>query len=303
MSWGWLIEQHLDELGSRRYADGTLKLRRAALQRFIVYASAQGIRHPSDVTSQLAQSYAFSLHLQRNRYGQTFSMATVGPFIGHLRQFYGWAVRHAHLFGNPFAELQFERVQPRRLIFPGVADIERLMAQPPVTPAGLRDRAIIEVLYGTGLRRRECWALDLADVDLVAGMLYVRQGKGGEARVQPLGEHLVLVLERWLRVGRPHLLKNWPQSQPAFFVGRGGGRVHYERIGQIVKDYGRRAGIEGLNPHVLRRAFAIHLIAGGADVRDVKELLGHHRLQTTTFYTQIEPDELAREHRRTHPRA
>lgn len=171
----------------------------------------------------------------------------------------------------------------------------------PETLLGLRDRAVLETLYGTGVRRGECAALDLQDLDLARRVLLVRKAKNGEPREQPLGDHLAAVLVRYLEECRPELGPR--PGEQALFLNRHGRRLDFETYSNLVHRNTRRAGLRPLSPHDFRHAFATHVLEGGAEMREVQALLGHRCLVATAVYTHVITDDLIREYRRTHPRA
>ena len=182
------------------------------------------------------------------------------------------------------------------------AQARRLMVAPfPGSLVGLRDRAILEPLYGTAIRAGECRRLDLTDLDLHQGILLVRDGKGRRDRVVPVTGRAVLSIDLYLRDLRPDLVKN-PREE-ALFLTKYGTRVCKSMLDVIVRRYGRAAGIpRPVSPHVLRHSCATHLLKGGADVRHVQELLGHKSLQSTQLYTRVGIEDLREVLARSHPR-
>ncbi len=171
------------------------------------------------------------------------------------------------------------------------------------TPYALRDRAILELLYGSGIRLGELVALNVDDVDLDRRELWIREGKGGEERIALFGEAAALALRTYLQRGRPQLV-NPKRASTALFLNRYGQRLSRVSITKIVHDYAQRAGIrKNVTPHMLRHSFATHLMEGGADIRVVQELLGHKSPQTTQVYTHVSQQHLKDIYDRFHPRA
>ena len=179
---------------------------------------------------------------------------------------------------------------------------ERLMANPdPFTPRGLRDRAILELLYGTAVRVGECERLDLKDVDLAKGLVMVRSGKGRKDRVVPIVGRAAAAIDLYLREARARMLKD-PREQ-ALFLSNRGQRLNVHRIQDLVRANAKAAGLDiRVTPHTLRHGCATHLLQGGADVRHVQELLGHASVQTTAVYTHVVPGELTKVVSKAHPR-
>ncbi len=182
------------------------------------------------------------------------------------------------------------------------ADVTALLAVPRLrNPLGIRDRALLEVLYATGARASETVGLTRDALDLTVG--YARLiGKGDKERLVPLGRKAIRALTRYLERGRPALIRR--NDPPVLFVTRLGAPLRREDLWRIVRRHALAAGIsKSVSPHTLRHSFATHLLAGGADIRSVQELLGHASIKTTQIYTHVEADRLRRIHRDYHPRA
>jgi site-specific recombinase XerD len=206
------------------------------------------------------------------------------------------------LFTSPAAHLALPKVDklPRAVL--SMAEAGRLVESPPAhTALGKRDRAILETLYGTGIRRGECLRLDLGDVDLSQRQVLVRNGKGKKDRLTPLPGRTVAALDLYLRQIRPALVHD--PREPAVFLTLYGRRVSASTLDQLVRRHGRGAGLRrGVSPHALRHACATHLLKRGADVRHIQRLLGHQRIDTTARYTRVEVGDLQDVLARAHPR-
>lgn len=263
---------------------------------FVRFCREQGAAGPAEVQSAHVNAWRQALSAAGHRESYVVvSLRTV-------RAFFRWRVRRGDLMVDPCRSLRIR--QPphplHRLLT--VEEAERLLTAPRGdTARALRARALLEVLYGVALRLGECRALDLTDVDLRARVLMVRHGKGGRVRVVPLPRRLAGVLREYLRRGRPGL---HPQAgETAFFLTVDGHRMGCQAIQVLVNQLSRRVLGRCVGPHALRHACASHLLFGGADVREVQEVLGHAQVQTTQLYTHLQPTEVFREHRWTHPRA
>mgnify|MGYP002757532993 FL=1 len=162
----------------------------------------------------------------------------------------------------------------------------------------LRDRAMLELLYATGMRVGELTGLDIGDVDLARGLAHVT-GKGNKQRVVPFGNEASAAVAAWLESGRDELAGD----TPAMFVGTRGGRIDQRQVRRVVERAGRGAGVEHVGPHTLRHTAATHMLEGGADLRVVQEMLGHTSLQTTQIYTHVSAQRLKRIYDQAHPRA
>ncbi|MFP4137405.1 MAG: site-specific tyrosine recombinase XerD [Halomonas sp.] len=221
--------------------------------------------------------------------------------LSSLRRFYRWALETGRLERDPLAEVRLPRVRPSLPETLEEAEVERLIAAPDLTTdLGLRDRAMLEVLYGAGLRVSELVGLTVEAVNLRQGVVRVR-GKGDKDRLVPLGEEAVDWLSRYLRTARAALMQD--PSRPALFPGRGDRPLTRQAFWYRIKHHARVAGIERpLSPHTLRHAFATHLLNHGANLRVVQLLLGHSDLSTTQIYTHVAQARLERLHADHHPR-
>jgi integrase/recombinase XerC len=234
--------------------------------------------------------------------------ATIARKIASLRAFYRFLVKRGHAKLNPAAQLRSPKV-PRSLPkFLNVEDATAVVTEPsrmrPDDALGARDRAMLELLYGAGLRVAELTSLTLARLDIAQARVRV-MGKGSKERVLPLGGLCIEALERYLSL-RP-LLRNQrsgDQHPEALFLGRQGTRLSVRQVQQLVKRYGTSAaGRTDLHPHALRHTCATHLLEAGADLRGIQELLGHADLSTTQRYTHVSVDRLLEVYARAHPLA
>lgn len=225
-----------------------------------------------------------------------------------VRRFFAWAVAHRILLVDPSAAVKREatlRWQPNNVLTEAEM-IALLNAPDPETSIGIRDRAILELLYSSGLRRSEIAALDLTDVDLTDRVVFVRCGKGSKQRIVPIGETAVEALTKYLKFARAEFLCFAGVTAlflTSYHCGQRGHRLASASIPIVVHNAARKAGItKRVTPHTLRHSFATHLLRAGADVRYVQELLGHNRIDTTERYTHLEIGDVAEAHRRSHPR-
>jgi len=180
-------------------------------------------------------------------------------------------------------------------------EAERIVTMPDATPRGLRDRAMLELLYGAGLRVSELVSLRVSDVDLRDGVVRC-MGKGAKQRLVPMGKSATEAARIYLQRGRPYLGRL--QRGEVLFLNHRGQGITRQAVFQLVREYARRAGIaKEVTPHTLRHSFATHLIQGGADLRSVQEMLGHASIETTQVYTHVSPDHVRREYFKAHPRA
>lgn len=228
--------------------------------------------------------------------------ASIARKVTEVRCFYRYLVREGMVASNPLVSLTAPKV-PRRLpTFLAQDQVQALLAAPEVgSPQGLRDRAILEMLYASGVRVSEIVGLNLPQVNLTRGEVRV-WGKGSKERVALLGKPAAEALAAYLDQGRPALLQG--RVSNALFVNRFGGRMSSRSVDMLLEKYRRQVGLAAtVTPHVLRHTFATHMLDGGADLRVVQELLGHARLSTTQVYTHVTQAQARRVYLRAHPRA
>jgi integrase/recombinase XerC len=228
--------------------------------------------------------------------------ASLARRAASARTFTGWAHREGLLAGDVGAQLASPKVL-RTL--PGVlrADQAAALVTAPgdeASPVLLRDRAVLELLYATGIRVGELCGLDVGDLDRSRRVVRVL-GKGAKERTVPYGLPAEEAVDDWLRLGRPSL--SGPDSGSALLLGARGGRLNPTVVRRLVAGYARAAGVPSISPHGLRHSAATHLLEGGADLRAVQELLGHASLSTTQIYTHVSLDRLRSAYRQAHPRA
>jgi integrase/recombinase XerD len=231
------------------------------------------------------------------------SPRSVARAVACVRGFYKFLVLDRRLAADPAGDLRGPRAWPSLPTFLSVEEVDRLIAQPDVsTPRGLRDRALIELLYATGMRVSELLSLRAGDLNLTAGYLTCT-GKGEKQRIVPMGQDAASWVTRYIKEGRPALLGK--RSSPWLFVNaRGGARLTRVGFWKVLKGYGLAAGLPGgLSPHVLRHSFATHLLERGADLRAIQLMLGHADLSTTQIYTHVLEARLRAVYDRYHPRS
>ena len=231
------------------------------------------------------------------------SPRSVARAVATIRGFYKFITAEQKLAHNPADDLRSPRAWPALPKSLSLEDVDRLLAQPDTsTPRGLRDKALIELLYATGLRVSELISLRAGDLHLDEGYLTC-VGKGDKERMVPLGQDAASWVTRYIREGRPALLKK--KTSPWLFVNaRDGGSLSRIGFWKVLKDYGLKAGLPGeLSPHVLRHSFATHLLERGADLRMIQVMLGHADLSTTQIYTHVLEARLKAVYDRFHPRS
>jgi integrase/recombinase XerD len=234
-----------------------------------------------------------------------FAASSVARMLVAVRAFYRFLVREGHLESDPTAKVGVPK-KPRSIPKAiALEDVEKLVELPSADLRGRRDRAILETLYGAGLRISELVDLDLDDLDLDDGTILVRSGKGSKGRRVPLGRKARAAVGDYLALSRPELARGAKGGPgPGVFLNARGGRLSRQGCWKILKGYARAAGLEDrVSPHTLRHSFATHMLDAGADIRVVQELLGHASLATTQVYTLVSDRRLREVYLESHPRA
>jgi integrase/recombinase XerD len=277
-------------------AVNTLEAYRRDLSRLVAFAAACE-KPPEELSRQDLEAAA------RASMAEGRSPASTARFVAGVRGFYRFLRMAGHITQNPADDLQSPRTFSTLPKFLSLEDVDTLLGVPDVTtPRGLRDRALIEVLYATGLRVSELVGLRVTDVRIDEG--YVQcLGKGSKERAVPLGDEANAWVRRYLKEARTELARG-RQSAWLFLNARSGQRLSRVGFWKILKQYGRQAGIRApLTPHVLRHSFATHLLERGADLRAIQAMLGHADLSTTQIYTHVLEARLRQVYDRFHPRA
>ena len=302
------VHAHLRWAEVSRLAEQSLILRQRGLARFVVWAHERGLRHPREFTRQVLEAYQRHLYLARSqRDGQPLGLRTQQQLIGAIRGWCKWLTREGHIPANPAADLELPRMPrtlPRTLL--SVEQVRQLMRQPDVEGlTGVRDRAMLELLYGTGMRRSELMRLQLGDVNLAQAAVFIRQGKGRKDRYVPMGESARHWLARYMAEVRP-MLTHQAQAAGAgwtLFLTDYGEPYDQNRLSGLVAGHLRRIGVEQGSCHALRHACATHMLEAGAELRYIQVLLGHADLSTTQIYTHVAIGKLMAVHAATHPGA
>jgi integrase/recombinase XerD len=235
-------------------------------------------------------------------YKAGLSHRSIGRHLTTLRNFYGFLVREGRVASDPTEHLRTPRQWQTIPKFLNLQEIEKIIQAPdPARPTGMRDRAMMELLYATGLRVSELCKVALGDLDLNYGVIRTT-GKGNKQRLVPVGKSAILAVSAYLEAGRATLLKG--RASRYLFVTARGGCMTRQSFWKLLAGYGRKAGIfHGLTPHVLRHSFATHLLEGGADLRSVQVMLGHADISTTQIYTHVMRSRLRDTVTKHHPRA
>ncbi|HEU4356414.1 MAG TPA: site-specific tyrosine recombinase XerD [Actinomycetota bacterium] len=300
---GSQIQRYLDHLTVERgLADNTLRAYRRDLDRYAAFLRTRGIADAGEADDQAVAAFVAGLSASTHGDGRPYRASTVVRTLSAVRSFYRFLLREDAIERDPAAAVIRPRL-PRSLPRPlPLEEIQRILAAPrEETSAGARDRAVLETLYGAGLRVSELTGLDIDDVDLEEGSVRVL-GKGSKERDVPLGRYACDAIATYLTRSRPQLATT--RSRGALFLNQRGGRLTRQGVGGLLARSVTAAGIDRrVTPHTLRHSFATHLLEGGADVRVVQELLGHASVATTQVYTLVTEEHLREVYFTTHPRA
>ena len=296
--WAEQLDRYVVYLVAERNASPyTVRNYRAEIAEFLTYLSDEGISDWSAVDRTILRAYLG--WLAAGAYGR----GSIARRMSEVRSFCRFLVGNGLLDRNPLVGISSIKVAKRVPRVLSQQDVEVLLAQPTSdTPQGLRDRAILELLYASGVRVSELVGLSLGDVDLRQGEVRVH-GKGGKERISLMGKPAIAALRWYLADGRPRLASKRPNH--ALFLSRLGSRLTARSVQTMLSRYAEQACLEAnrVTPHVLRHTFATHLLEGGADLRTVQELLGHAELATTQIYTHVSQTQARKVYLKAHPRA
>ncbi len=300
--WIW-SQRFLQWLQTRNYSAHTVESRQIGLRRFVQWCEARNLYRPSQLTKPMLERYQRHLYLlRRPDGGPQMSFRTQHVMLTAVRRFFRWMVKQNALPSNPASELELPRLPhrlPRDVL--SAEEVEEVLSQVNTSTAlGVRDRAILELMYSTGIRRSEVTGLSLSDLDVERGTLMVREGKGQRDRMLPVGERALAWAKRYIRDVRPELMVM--PDPGALFLTNMGEALLPPGLSQNIRRYVRKAGKRGAC-HVFRHAMATHMLEGGADVRYVQEMLGHTSLESTQVYTRVSIRKLKAIHAATHPTA
>lgn len=295
------VEAHFEWMQVTGYSQDTVRARRTALRRFIVWCEERALRDPKDITKPILERYQRHLFYYRKANGRPMTLGTQFGCLAPLKTFFKWLTRENHILYNPTSELALPKL-PKHLprVILSVQEVEAILREAePTNPSGLRDRAMLETLYSTALRRMELAGLALYDVDITRRLVMVREGKGKRDRVVPIGERAAAWVEKYLQEARPQLLVG---DAEALFLTDYGEPMSPEYVAEHVRRYMHFAGIKKPGAcHLFRHACATHMLENGADIRFIQALLGHAELGTTQIYTRVSIDKLKQIHDATHP--
>lgn len=296
------FEDHLRDMQVHNCTEKAVESKRGELLPFLRWAEERDLVYPDQISLNILESYQRHLWRYRKKNGKPLGISTQRGRLGSLKVFFSWLCKHHVLEANPASDIEPPKPEKRLPIESlSIEEMETVLSVPDIAdPLGIRDRAILELFYSTGIRRMELTRLRISDLNRDKKLLAIRQGKGRKDRVVPVGERALAWVNKYLDEVRPLLLMR-ADEQALFLSGYGtslsAGVLGY-KIGQYIRkaDVGRTGG-----PHLIRHTCATHLLEGGADIRYIQQLLGHESLETTAIYTEVSIIQLQAVHSRCHP--
>jgi integrase/recombinase XerD len=297
-----LMDKHLEALRAQNYSEYTVKSRRVHLGLFVGWCHDRGITEPTEVTRPILEHYQRFLFHYRQKNGNPLTFRSQHSRLVPVRVWFRWLARQHHILHNPASELELPRMEhrlPKAVL--SASEVEQVLAQPDVRdPLGLRDRALMETLYSTGMRRLELANLKLYDLDTERGTVTIRQGKGKKDRVIPIGERAAAWVEKYIRESRPALVTE-PDDR-TLFLSNAGEPFSLDHLSNLVRIHVDASGVGKRGAcHMFRHSMATLMLENGADIRYIQQMLGHSDLKTTQIYTHVSIRQLKRIHAATHP--
>lgn len=297
-----LVADYLEWMLVQNYSERTVEGREKHLRRFIRWCEERGLVRPTEITKPILERYARWLFHYRKEDGHPLSFGSRFGILLAVRMFFRWLGRNNHILSNPASELEMPRREkrlPRAVL--SIQEAEMVINLPDTRePLGIRDRAILETFYSTGMRRMELVNLHLSDVDSERGTVIVRQGKGKKDRMIPIGERALVWIEKYLTEVRPSLVVE--PDDATLFLTKDGTPLVADHLSNTVKRYVDAAELGKTGAcHLFRHTMATLMLEGGADIRYIQQMLGHSRLETTDVYTQVSIRTLKAVHAATHP--
>lgn len=297
-----LLEEYCQWQRVRNYSEGTIRNGQLYIGQFIEWLAERSVLDASEVTKPMLERYQRVLFAYRKKNGQPLSIAGQHVRLTTIQGFFKWQCRQNYLLANPAADLELPKIGqrlPKAVLT--AQEAEQILSLAPLdTALGLRDRSILEMLYATGIRRKELASLKLYDVDIERGTVLVRQGKGKKDRLLPLGLRAAAWVRKYIEDARPEIVIE--PDERDLFLSNSGTAMSPATLGNLVHAYIKQSGIgKSGSCHLFRHAMATLMLENGADVRYVQEMLGHARLNTTEIYTHVNIQKLMEVHQLTHP--
>lgn len=280
----------------RKMSENTLEAYNRDILEFV---SFEGIRGMGEILETSSTEIVAFLHHLKNS-GK--SAATVNRKLASIRSFFNYLINEGHIQNNPTANIKSPKIERKHIEYLDISEIDKLITAPDDSIKGLRDKAILEVLYATGIRVSEIIGANLEDINLRMGFITCA-GEHSKARIVPLGRPARAALETYIYDARNALLKE-NKDEKALFVNYYGKRITRQGLWKILKEYGEAAGIEHkLTPNIIRNSFAVHMLQNGADLKSLQELMGHEDITATQAYLSVTKSRIKDVYDKSHPRA
>jgi len=291
-----MIDKYCQDMKEKGYRPASIKSYRYILERYENYIESnfnKEIQHA--IETELREYHRYLL--------TRYSRRTMSSHMYAIKAFYRYCIKKDIVLLDPTESLE---IVPRFNRMPDyVLDeevVKLFLSQPcEYTYDGIRDKAILEIMYSSGLRRKELIDLKVSDIDLKERTVHIREGKGGDGRVIPVGKRAIKAIEKYLKVTRPAYLKR--QEEDHLFINTRGEKLTGHIITNLFRNHREKSKLtDKITPHSLRHACALHMLRGGAQIIMIQRILGHKRLETTQLYTKLYPEDLKKAHRKYHPR-
>jgi integrase/recombinase XerD len=294
--------RYLAHQTERNYSQRTVEVNNELLRYFILWCFERGVTRPGQLDRPILESYQRYLFYYRKANGAPLASTNRHARICFVRQWLHWLVKQGHLLYNPAADLDMPKVEkrlPKAVLT--VQEVETVLAVPDVaTPLGLRDKAILETFYSTGMRRKELAGLTLSCLDRERGTVMIRQGKGKKDRMVPIGERALAWIDSYLDMARPSLMVG--EDKDTVFLNVMGMSLGLQHLSVLVKEYVDQADLGKTGScHLFRHTMATLMLENGADTRTLQAILGHESLESTQIYTHVSIRHLKAVHTATHP--
>lgn len=296
------VQRHLAWMREKNYSEQTIESRAAQLRYFVIWCDDRGLTAPREITKPILERYQHYLFLHRKANGEPLSTRTQHTRIGVIRALFKWLARNNYILYNPASDLDLPRLEkrlPKHVLT--LSEVETVLKQPDVgTATGIRDRAMLETFYSTGMRRMELMNLKVFDIDADRGTVMIRQGKGRKDRMIPIGERALRWIEKYQVEVRAEL--SLGEDDGTLFLSHLGAAFTPSRLTHLAGSYVKKSGINKQGScHLFRHTMATLMLENGADIRFIQAMLGHVSLDTTQIYTQVSIRMLKQIHTATHP--
>lgn len=291
------LDQFIDYLeNERKKSRNTLEAYKRDIAGFFAFLKKRDIDEPDNVTN--TEIVAFLMELKN----EGRAPATINRKMASVRAYYNYLVEKQIISQNPTRNIKTPKVEKKGLEYLSIEEVDKLLAMPDDSIRGKRDRAILELLYATGIRVNEVIAANVSDVNLRIGF-FTCPGESGKARIIPIGRPAKAALEEYIFNSRDMIVKE-NKEEKALFVNYYGKRMTRQGLWKIMKEYAGKAGLtQKLTPHILRNSFAVHMVQNGADLKSLQELLGHEDISATQIYLSVTKNRIKDVYDKTHPRA